>query len=752
MAKRGSWIAWATTRRGRWITLGAWVAVAALLMLLLPGVRSQADSNAPNFDESKPSVQAEKLLAEQFRSEEGTPALVVWHREGGLSQDDLKAISAVSADVAASPLPGQRSSLPLHELPPPALAAQLSEDGSTLVWPVVFQPDAPTEEIKQGVEQLRERTEKIAGTPAFEADTADGAELSARLTGPAGISVDATELFSSADVSLMIATVLLVLVFLLAIYRSPVLALIPLVAVGFAYAVTDPLLGYMASKDWIDVDSQAVAIMTVLLFGAGTDYCLFLVSRYRELLAEERSPAAALRAALGSSGGAIAMSGLTVVIALLTLLLAQYGVIKRFAVPFGLSILVMALSSLTLLPALLSIFGRGSFWPFVPRTPEMAEERARRKGKPAPKRTGRRGPGFTGRLVVRRPWTVTLVSVALLGVLALFSTQVKFTFDILSSFPEEMESRQGFALIGDNFSEGTLAPVTVMAQGEAGAIPPVAEKLQALGSVAKVGEPAEAASQPGLRAWKVELAMNPYSQEAMDALPAIREAAEQAIGGADAADRVWLAGQTAVQYDTREAEAVDQQVIIPLVIVLIAALLLVYLRSVTAMVYLIGTVILSYFAALGLGWLVLHEPMGVDAIQGAIPLYAFVFLVALGEDYNIFMVSSIWKKRRKMPLKQAIAEGVSETGPVITSAGLILAGTFAVLATLPIQVLLQFGLITALGVLLDTFVVRPYLVPALTALLGRRAFWPGELSRVPEDEVPAGGELVKASAERSLNK
>lgn len=330
--------------------------------------------------------------------------------------------------------------------------------------------------------------------------------------------------------------------------------------------------------------------------------------------------------------------------------------------------------------------------------------------------------------------------------LALFSTQVKFTFDILSSFPEEMESRQGFALIGDNFSEGTLAPVTVMAQGEAGAIPPVAEKLQALGSVAKVGEPAEAASQPGLRAWKVELAMNPYSQEAMDALPAIREAAEQAIGGADAADRVWLAGQTAVQYDTREAEAVDQQVIIPLVIVLIAALLLVYLRSVTAMVYLIGTVILSYFAALGLGWLVLHELMGVDAIQGAIPLYAFVFLVALGEDYNIFMVSSIWKKRRKMPLKQAIAEGVSETGPVITSAGLILAGTFAVLATLPIQVLLQFGLITALGVLLDTFVVRPYLVPALTALLGRRAFWPGELSRLPEDEVPAAAGAAAAAA------
>jgi RND superfamily putative drug exporter len=171
------------------------------------------------------------------------------------------------------------------------------------------------------------------------------------------------------------------------------------------------------------------------------------------------------------------------------------------------------------------------------------------------------------------------------------------------------------------------------------------------------------------------------------------------------------------------------------VIVLIALLLLAYLRSFVAMLYLIATVVLSFGSALGLGWLVLHYVMGADAIAGAIPLYAFVFLVALGEDYNIFMISSIWKKRKQMPIKEAIREGVTETGGVITSAGLILAGTFAVLATLPIQVLLQFGLITAIGVLLDTFIVRPFLVPAITTVLGRAAFWPGKTYDVRETRL-----------------
>ncbi|MGU3471636.1 MMPL family transporter [Paenibacillus sp. D51F] len=737
------WMGAIAGRRSKWVTLAAWIVMAALLSMLLPGVRAEVDENAPNFGEQVASVQAEKVLSREFASNDGTPALIVWHRDGGLGDGDLELIRQASADVTARPVAHQQAAVPLDKLPEPALKAQLSKDGSTLVWAVMFRPEAGTPELKEGTQELRERINALAGGEdvfAASYSAADSPAPSARLTGPAGIAVDATALFSSADVSLLIATVLLVLVFLLVIYRSPVLALIPLLAVGFAYGVTGPILGYMASQGWIDVDSQAVSIMTVLLFGAGTDYCLFLISCYRHLLTEE-SKAAALRRAVSDSGGAIAMSGLTVVIALLTLLLARFGGVHRFAVPFSLSILVMALASLTLVPALLAILGRGSFWPFVPRTPAMAAERAARRGKPAPAPRSSRRSGFTGRLVVRHPWKVAAVSLLLLGSLAAVSSQVKFTYDILSSFPSDMESREGFRLIGEQFSEGKLAPVTIIADTERGDMDGFANELKSQPYVASVSQPQQGAVNPNIRAWTVELSLNPYSLEAMDRIPEMRRLAEGALAGAGAADpagHVWIAGQTAVQYDTRATQDSDTKLIIPVVIGLIALLLLVYLRSAIAMLYLIGTVILSYFSALGLGWLVL-QAIGIDAIQGAIPLYAFVFLVALGEDYNIFMVSGIWKKRRHMPLRQAISEGVNESGPVITSAGLILAGTFAVLATLPIQVLLQFGLITALGVLLDTFIVRPFLVPALTALLGRWAFWPSGLHRIAAEQVPEAG-------------
>ncbi|MNI56576.1 Membrane transport protein mmpL8 [compost metagenome] len=268
--------------------------------------------------------------------------------------------------------------------------------------------------------------------------------------------------------------------------------------------------------------------------------------------------------------------------------------------------------------------------------------------------------------------------------------------------------------------------------------------LGGLSYVSSVSDPQQGAVNKDIVGFDLEFKDNPYSLEAMSHVPALLKTAEQAlvesgIGEAQAEDSVWVSGQTATQYDTKELGERDTDLIIPVVIGMITLLLLIYLRSVTATIYLVATVILSFFSALGLGWIIIHYVMGADAIQGAIPLYSFVFLVALGEDYNIFMISNIWKKRKRMPLKQAIAEGVNETGSVITSAGLILAGTFAVLASLPIQVLVQFGIITAIGVLLDTFIVRPFLVPAITVLFGRLAFWPGKHQEL-DKPLPAGAD------------
>jgi len=735
----GSWVdkfgAAVAGNRTKWVTLLAWIAVIALLNGIFPQSNSQEVNGEENLNHNQASVEAEALLATEYPNENGLPALIVWHRPAGIAEEQLAGIQQVAKGLTDAPLPDQLSVPPLHELPLPALAGQLSADGTTLILPIFLREEAGAEHWKENAAILEERASAVFGSNPFDEAISDEEELSARLTGPVGISIDATALFSNADLSLLIATVLIVLILLLLIYRSPVLAMIPLVAVGFAYGAISPILGWMGREGWIAYDSQALSIMTVLLFGAGTDYCLFLISRFRSELLVHAARLQALRVALGGTMGAIGMSGFTTVLALLTLLFAQYGAVQRFAIPFSLSILIMGIATVTLVPAMLAIVGRASFYPFVPRTPEMIAERARAKGWPAPVPRNRTTLGDRlGSLVIEKPIRVTVVSMIGLLVLAGFATQVKFTFDTLASFPDDMPSKEGFAVISEAFSPGQLAPVQVMVDAD-GADLRVMERLEALPFVQAVSDPVRGKETSDLLLYEVELAVNPYGEEAMDRLPELRAAVAEtaaAAGLADADERVWLAGQTAEQWDTRDTTYRDQLVIIPIVIALIALLLLVYLRSLVAMAYLIATVVLSYFSALGLGWLIIHYGLGADAIQGFIPLYSFVFLVALGEDYNIFMVSSIWQKARRKPLLQAIKEGASQTGGVITSAGLILAGTFAVLATLPIQILVHFGIITAIGVLLDTFVVRPFLVPAITTLLGRRAFWPGKLEEIEE--------------------
>jgi len=411
------------------------------------------------------------------------------------------------------------------------------------------------------------------------------------------------------------------------------------------------------------------------------------------------------------------------------LLLSRYGAIHRFAIPFSLSILIMMAASLTLIPALLSIIGRASFYPFMPRTREMQEERAKRKGKSLPPQTIKAGfSSRLGNLIVKKPIQLAVITLLFLGVFAFFSSKIVYTYDTLSSFPKDMPSREGFDIIAEHFNPGELAPVQIIVQTD-GKPNTVKEDLEKLTYVELVSKGIQGKQNSNIISYNLELNVNPYSNKAMSHIPDLRKYIETSLNRAGitkASDKVWIGGLTAEQYDTQQTTNQDSSIIIPIVLSIIAVLLLVYLRSITATAYLIGTVLLSYFSALGLGWVFLHYIFGVEAIQGFIPLYAFVFIVALGEDYNIFMISSIWKKSKQLPLLQAIKEGVAESGSVITSAGLILAGTFAILTTLPIQVLVHFGTITAIGVLLDTFIVRPLLVPSITVLLGKWAFWPSK--------------------------
>lgn len=721
-----------TGRKGKWITLITWILLVGILSVLFPQASSQKNDLASNVPTSALSQQAEEKLKAEFPDEQGTPALITWYRSNGLSDKDIETIQELTNQLTVVPLAHQTAIIPYHQLPIEVIRQQISEDGTTLVLPILFENNLATSELKESIQKLESDATEIFGRNPFNTTLNDETKLHARTTGPVGISIDATELFSQGDLSLLIGTIIIVLICLLVIYRSPILAVIPLFGVGIAYGVISPLLGFMGEHKWIEFDSQSIAIMTVLLFGAGTDYCLFIISRYRTYLTTEAIKEVAMQRALHRSGGAVAMSGLTVVFSLLVLLFAQYGAVQRFAIPFSLAIFIMMLASLSLVPAILAIIGRLSFYPFVPK---LEEDLMKSNKKKSPRKRKSIGNSI-GNIVTKHPWKVTILTTLILGVFAVFSIKTEYTYDLLSSFPEDMPSREGFTLIEEHFNAGELAPVSVIIDTE-GEKFNVGEELKQLDFIAAVSEEEAGINNPNLIKYSIELETNPYSNQAMDELPIIRDTLEDKLRESSIKnphDNIWLAGITAEQYDTRELTNQDAKLIIPIILIMIAVLLLVYLRSITATFYLIASVLLSYFSALGLGWVILHYGFGVEAIQGLIPLYSFVFIVALGEDYNIFMISSIWKKRKVMPLLQAVKEGVAESGGVITSAGVILAATFMVLTTLPMEVLVHFGTITAIGIVLDTFIVRPFLVPAITSLLGNAAFWPSKKVHVKEKE------------------
>src|SRR5699024_8803470 len=335
----------------------------------------------------------------------------------------------------------------------------------------------------------------------------------------------------------------------------------------------------------------------------------------------------------------------------------------RFAVPFSLSIFIMGIAALTLLPAILALLGRFAFIPFVPRPDDMIEELEEKKGKKIrrPKEANRFGKKI-GRLVTGRPWTVIIVTVVILGGFAAFVPSMKHTYALLDSFPEDMPSREGFALISEHYPPGEIAPMQVIVDTKGEEID-IKDELESHSYVEFVSDVEAGSKNNHMKKWEVTLAIDPYSAEAVESIPDFKGIATNALEETEvenAADHVWLGGETASLYDTDEVTSRDQTVIIPVLLLVLAVLLVIFLRSIIAMVYLLFTVIVSYASALGLGWIVLHYVFDVPAIQGLIPLYSFVFLVALGIDYNIFLVSNLWAKRKVMPLKDAIAESVAE--------------------------------------------------------------------------------------------
>lgn len=714
---------WTGSPKGAKIVLIGWLAAIIALSGAAPAAKKFAVSAGEgSIHDDKPSAVAAQIMNERFPSNEGLPALVVFSGKDAAGAEQRAQIAAFSKWLASDGKPEQvAGALPFHQLPEAVQDQMFSKDKTTLIFPVSLKKELASDQLYDTIEQLREGIAKIG---------MDG--MQTEITGPAGIASDTTNLFKNADFVLMFATIGLILVILMIIYRSPLLAVIPLLIAGVVYQAVDRLIGLAGKNGWFLIDKQSLSIMMILLFAVLTDYCLFVFSRYREELRKGGGKYDAMREAMTHVGEPILFSGGTVLMAMLTLFAAVFKPYHHFAPVFSIAMVVILLGGLTLIPAVFALLGRKAFWPFAPK-PETV-------GKPQKSGVWHAIAAF----VVKRPVIPASVLLAMLIGLSVNFGTMSFSFNLMKSFPDDISSRKGYELLEQKFPKGQLAPVSVILESDkeiamdeafVRSLTKLAGELggqTGVDSVTPEIKPDFAKQDASLprnflsadkRAIKLQLitADNPYDQSALDAMRALRENSEALLAGSglSTADfRMHFAGQTAEQVDVSDMNGRDTIVIFSLISVFITLMLLLQTRSIRLSLLMIATILLSYTATMGLGWLIFHYGLGFDAISYRLPVYTFVFLVALGVDYNIMLVSRIREEARQAEWKEAVRRGVALTGGVISSAGLILAATFCVLITQPLQELFLFGLTMALGILMDTFLVRGILLPAIMTLMG----------------------------------
>ncbi|MFG1882331.1 MMPL family transporter [Micromonospora sp. NPDC049102] len=638
-------------------------------------------------------------LAGGFVDRETTLALVVYERSSGITDADRQRVAADAARFAR--VPGV-----VTPLPPPIP----SEDGQALQI-VVPVDDAEGEEIGAVVQQVRD----IAG--------GDRDGLSVDVAGPAGLLADLIEVFSAIDGPLLLVTLVVVLIILLIVYRSPVLWIFPLLAAGMSYALASVFVYLLADADILKLNGQAQGILTVLVFGAGTDYALLLIARYREELHRHERPWGAMRAAWRGAAPAIIASGGTVIVSLLCLLLSSLNSNRALGPVAAIGIAATLLVMLTFLPALLVLGGRWAFWPRRPRVDQSDPQ--------ADHGIWSRIAGF----VARHARPIWLSTAVVLAILTLGLTQLGATILGQSDlFTQRTDSVDGQEVIARHYPAGTGSPATIFVTERAAQ--QVAQVAQGVRGVAAVrpfsggqqSGPPDPNTAPKVVDGRVQLEATltdaPDSDGAERTIRDLRVAVHQ-VPGADAV----VGGFTAINVDTSDAAKRDQNVIIPVVLVVIAVILALLLRALLAPLLLIGTVLLSFAATLGLCALLFRHVFDFPGVDSSFPLFAFVFLVALGIDYNIFLTSRVREESVRRGTRAGVLAGLAVTGGVITSAGIVLAATFSALAVLPLVVLVELGTAVAIGVLIDTIIVRSLLVPALAYDIGPKIWWPGRLSR-----------------------
>ena len=689
-----SFIGFVAGRRTKFLVLGLWLIIAVVAAgfagKLSSVQRSDPTSSLPANAES---TQVAKIQS-SFGSANTMPAVVVYERRSGLTDADR---AKLAADAQAF---SHR-----NDLDGTVAGPTFSNDGTAarIVVPLNLGPDSFTR-AGDVVTTIRQTAQQHAGG------------LTVHVAGPAGAIADQSNAVGGIDGTLLLATVIVVVVILLFTYRSPVLWLLPVLSAGLALFAAQAAVYLLARYAHLTVTSGSTPVLTILVFGAATDYALLLIARYREELHRHADRHAAMAVALRRCAPAVIASALTVVAAMMCLLLADMRFTQGLGPILAVGILAGLAAMLTAFPALLLTVGRWIFWPVRPKY--GLNERAA-------------SGGWTriGTVIGRHPrltWVATGLALAAMasGITQLHANGLAGE----DFFTKAQDSVTGEQVLAQHFPAGVGAPIAIIST------PDGADGVRAAVAASSGIDPGSV-TQPEIHGnyayLEATLTDPPDSQPAFDTVDRVRKAVH-AVPRAHAL----IGGNTAIQLDTQRSSRHERNLLIPLVFAVVFAILVLLLRSLVAPLLLITTVVLSYAAALGASAFAFRHIFGFHGEDSSLPLYLFVFLVALGVDYNIFLMTRVREETERHGTRAATVIGLSATGRMITSAGLVLAGTFAVLATIPLTVEVELGFAVAFGILLDTFVVRSVLVTALSLDVGRYMWWPSRLFRKPDTKWP----------------
>ena len=683
-----------SNRRVKWAVLVFWIALVGVGGVFSGKLGSVQQNDIFTFLPKNAESTQVVDLAKRF-TPDATLAVVIYDHGGG---------PVTAADQAVAAADAQRFAR-IARVSTPMVGPFVAKDGRAiqLVVPIKTENSGQTgsSETATAVKAMRSILRSHPG-------------LTAHVTGPAGYAADQADAFSGTDKALLYLTIAIVIVILLLTYRSPVLWIVPLVCVGVALIVAQGVIYLLARHAGLTVDADTQFVLTVLVFGAGTDYALLLIARYREELRGHEDRHEAMAVALHRAGSAIIASGATVVLSLLCFLAAELNSTKSLGPAMAVGVASSLFAMMTLLPALLVIFGRWLFWPVRP-------------GFGSPEPAARGTWTWIGRSVAGRPRIIWMATTVVLGVMALGLIGFKANdMQLKDSFTGTPEAVSGEEVMAAHFPAGGGDPVQVV--GAAPAAGPLRSAVATTSGITGVTAPVV---KDGYVYVTGTLTAASNSKAAFATIDRLRDAVH-AVPGAQAK----VGGGSAINLDYGRAAHHDRNLLVPLVLAVVALIIGVLLRALIAPLVLLATVVLSFAAALGVSALTFHYLFGFAGADPAIPLWIFVFLIALGVDYNIFLMKRVHEESKAHGTRLGALRGLSATGGVITSAGVVLAGTFAALTTLPLAFAVEIGFAVAFGVLLDTFVVRSVLVTALTYDIGRWMWWPSAMSREGRERSP----------------